>query len=892
MIEPNDRRTPEEFLEAIQIEESQRNKGKLKIFLGMAAGVGKTYAMLEEAQQLRKEGIDLIVGTVDTHNRAETALLLTDLKCIPLQTINYKGIELKELDLKAIFDLSPDLVIVDELAHSNAPGSTHAKRWQDVMEILDNGIDVYTTLNVQHIESLNDIVKEITEVSVRETVPDLIIEKASSIRLIDITPDELLQRLREGKVYLEDQSRIASQHFFVKDKLTALREIVLRYTAEKVDRDLRGMAPITQNPFELRLREKFLVAISYNPLSQKLIRVTRRLAASINAPWIAAYVYTGQFFNDKENDLLAKNFSLARDLGAEIVTINSPSIGEGIERIARQRGVTQIILGRPPQNLFTKLFKGYDLLDSLINKCKDIDIHIIRQERFSVTYHKSFFSFSFHIKISDYIYASLCIALLSAISWFILPMIGYKLIGVLFLLGILLLSLFFKKGPLFFAAVLYAVIWNFFFIPPPGVFKNASNEDLALILLYILTATFTGILVDRTREHKEMLAKSEESTRALYEIARQIAISPSTNNMLKSVKEHLDRTLKGLGTINFLIKSIDDGIDMDKATALLPTDQEKNAALWAFENGKEAGWSTDTLPLAKQLYIPLKGFTEVVGLLIYQPKSNRTLNIEERNFLNAICQQLSSYFERSFGEERAVQHEHLKHIDNIHTIILTRISQVFERPVLNTRKSMNKLKTYLESSNNKEIINEINEINTSFEAFVKIIANISAMTQLSEGMVPLRVSSQHIREIIEECCSSAEKLSGNKKIKIHIHEKLPIVSFDYYLIEILIHNLILNAIQHSPENGVIEVEAKEGNGFIIISVLDEGKGIPPDHLQVIFEKFYRLPDDTSPGIGLGLAIAKTIAEIHRGYLKAENHPSKGAKFSLFLPIEVPTSLNG
>ncbi len=872
------RKNPEELLNAIKREESLYNKGLLKIFIGMCAGVGKTYAMLEEAQELQRAGIDVVVGKAETHGRSETALLLQGLKLIPEKIINYKEMEFKELDLDAIIRLQPQLVLVDELAHTNIPGSRHTKRWQDVIEILDNGIDVYTTLNVQHIESLNDIVKGIAEISVRETVPDLIIEIAASIQLIDLTPNELLQRLKEGKVYLGDQSQIASLNFFQKDRLAALREIVLRYAAEKVDHDLRASVPTSEHEMKWKPREKLLVAISHRLHSQKLIRITRRIASNIDAQWIVVYVNKGQILNEKENNQLLQHLQLARDLGAEVITLNNPDIAEGIQNIARQKGITQIILGRTQKRSFFSFLNRSTLLDKLSMECADIDIHVIRQEGLEANNYKKLFSFPVTEPFKTYILVFSCVFLLTGLNWFILPYIGYKIIGVIFLIGILALSLFFKKGPIFFASILYAIAWKLFFIPPGGQFLVASNEDLALLALYVLTAIATGILVGRAREHKEMLAKSEASTRVLYDIGQRIATASSTQEVFKSVKEPLRKTFKG--EFEIVEKQIDNGLALDKPVALLSDDNEKRAILWVFENGKTAGWSTDTLPSSKNLYIPLKGFHEVVGILIYNPKINKALSPEERVVLDTVCSQLATHLERSFADERARKQEQLQLKENVYKNILDRLSHGFETPLKVAKKAIEECK-----NKNPEVYKEVIDIENSFKTFQKILSNISAMAQLSEGMIPINKNPQNIQELIEKCCNSIKRSRNDHKIKIHIQENLPLISYDFYLIHMLLYNLIANALEHAPPSSTIVVDAKQMDGFLILSVADEGKGIPENLIKHIFEKFYRLPKETSPGIGLGLAIAKTIAEAHHGYLKAENLSPHGAKFSLFLPID-------
>lgn len=378
-MESEERPDPDKLLQAIQVNEKCDSKGSLKVFLGMAAGVGKTYSMLKAAQKLQNRGIDLSIGTIDTHGRKETAALLKGLKLIPSQQISYKGALFLELNLNEILRLKPNLVLIDELAHSNVPGSKHAKRWQNVIEILNNGIDVYTTLNVQHIESLKDFVESISNISIRETVPDSIIESASSIEIVDITPEELLERLKQGKVYLGDKSAVAARNFFQKDRLMALREILMRYAAEKIDHDLHSMISIAARPIGWKHREKLLAAVSYTAHSQTLIRTTRRLAFNLNAPWIALHVNDGSTLNPEEKIILTKNLSIAKDLGAEIITVNDPDVAGAIKRTCRQQGVTQIIIGQEQTNFsFASLFRR-TLIDQLTYNCSEFDLHIVRK---------------------------------------------------------------------------------------------------------------------------------------------------------------------------------------------------------------------------------------------------------------------------------------------------------------------------------------------------------------------------------------------------------------------------------------------------------------------------------------------------------------------------------
>ncbi len=721
------RPNPEELLKAIKREESTQKKGHLKIFLGMAAGVGKTYAMLEEAKKLTKTGINVVIGTIDTHNRKETMALLEGLRVIPEKTVLYKDKEFKELDLDEIIRQKPAIVLIDELAHSNIPGLRHEKRWQDVMEILDNGINVYTTLNVQHIESLKDVVENITGIVIKETVPDLVIEEAAYIQIIDLNPDELVNRLNEGKVYLGDQSKIAILNFFKNDKLTALREILLRFTAEKIDHDLHQMVSATESENRWKPREKLLVAISQSPYSQKLIRTTRRLAFNLEAPWIAVYVDTGKFLNAEEEALLTKNITLARELGAEVITTHDPDVANAISRIAKRRGVTEIIVGRSPPKRFFNIFSKLNPSDRLAKECTDVDILVARQERLLTNHQNKLKAAHPPFIFKPYFLVFLAVSLLAATTLSILPMVGHTVVGEIFFIGILFLSLFFKKGPVFFAAFLFSFIWYLFFIPEE--FKY-SVESILLLCIYTLTAITTGILVDRYREHQVMLLKREETSQSLYRIIRQISASSSNEAIFKEVTEQL-KAIFGI-PFEIIIKKLRGGLNLDKPMLLIQNDKEKAAVTWVFEHGKEAGWSTDTLASSENLYIPIKNRDETLGVLICRKNPKKSPSLDDKNLLHTVAQQLSNRIERSFSEELAKQNELRFQIEKINKSILKRISSEFKPSLAEAKKSVKVFREQLEEINDKTLADSFSKIEMAYDHFTRVFQNISMMSETKD----------------------------------------------------------------------------------------------------------------------------------------------------------------
>lgn len=886
MNEHDDRPNPEELLEVVTREETKRRKGKLKIFLGMAAGVGKTYAMLEAAQKLRREGINVVVGAVDTHERAETEKLLEGLQRVPEKQILYKDTIFQELDLDAIIKLKPQLVLVDELAHSNVPGSRHPKRWQDVLELLDNGIDVYTALNVQHIESLKDLIEKVTGITIRETVPDLIVDAASFIELIDLTPGDLLQRLKEGKVYLAGQSAIAALNFFQEDRLTALREIVLRYTAEKVEHELHGMVSSVERSDAWKLRERLLVAISHSPHSQKLVRITRRLAFNLDAPWIAVHVDDGKVLDEEDREMLTKNLTLARDLGAEVITTTDPDIAQAIQRIARQRSVTQIIIGRPPRRRFFDFFQRNTLLDRLASECSDVDLHVIRQTLYQKSGAKKWKFPLFTSHLSSYFIVLGCVLGLSLFNWFILSYVSYKVVGFIFLLGILFLSLFFRKGPIFFASTLYALIWIIFFAHSASREISSTNEDFLLLAFYLLTAIFTGVLIDRGRTHKEMLAKRERSIEILYEIVREIAAASSLQEVLQSVKKGLNTALHGHCEI--LVKQINNGLIFDETIPAFQNEKEQAAINWVFHNGAEAGWSTSTLPFAQNLYIPLQGANEVVGVLAYRQKNNKELNTEEKNFLYTVGRQLANYIERLFAEEKSKELEQHKQVEKIYQSTLNLISNLFEGPLLCIQDAVKELKKIELPSRTDQVIQPLDQIAISSDSLSHVLENISAMVNLSAGLTPVNRVKNDLKSLILTCHERIKKGMTNYIWTVKIEENLPQIVFDRDLIELLFYNLAFHAMEFSPPESTIEIEVMRKGDYAVMSLSSEGQSIPEEIMDIAFEKFYRIPGGISnapqsKGLGLGLAIAKTIAEIHNGLLRVNSRPQGGMVFSLYLP---------
>lgn len=871
-----ERPNPESLLKMIKQEERDSRGGKFKIFFGMAAGSGKTYAMLEDAQRLVREGVDLVIGCVYTHGRQETADLLKGLKIIKEREVPYKDVVLHELDLDTILKLKPQLVLVDELAHSNAPGSRHPKRWQDVMELLDAGIDVNTTLNVQHLESRKEVIEDITGITIRETVPDIVLDRADTIELVDIPPKDLLKRLKEGKVYLGPQSEVAIKNFFQPDRLTALRQITLQITAEKVDHDLHEMIRAKEHGKVWRTRERLLVAVNQSLHSQKLIRTARRLAFNLDAPWIAVNVDTGSLLSEEESALLMKNLALARSLGAEIVTIKDTDIASAIQRIAKKRNVSQIIVGRPERGKILSFLKGGSILDQLSRQLTDIDLYVVRQHE--VTPVKKFErSLIFPTSFISYFFIALIVALIVIGTTLIAPWIGYQGVGLLYLIALLLLSLFFSAGPLFFAAILVGVWWYASYIYPLSSMSGVLFQEITVLLLYFMTAAITGILTSRLREKERLIRGEEAKTQIIYDIVKEITTAPTLKDLVLSVTQKISSSLDG--KCEMIVKEIDGQLIFPETLSLLKDEKEKAIAIWVFTNGKEAGLSTDTLPSLPFIILPLKGFQEVLGVLIFEPSQQRKLGVDDLYILYTVSQQLSYYLERFFQEERSRRREYQSKIEQIHSAILNSVSKDFKDPLIKIQEAVDTCK---KKTTDIETAGKV--IEDQVKGLQKIIDNALAMSKLSTKFVPLHKERHHPKDLINACLEELKKSLIYHHIKVDIDPNMPLVPFDFSLLELLLCNLIINAVEYTPKYTTITIKARIEEDQLVISVIDQGSGIPQELIARVFEKFYRIPGTKSQGLGLGLSIAKTIAEIHHGRLEIRNRKPTGAEFSFYIPI--------
>lgn len=889
MVE-NERLDPDALLKVV----NQRQGGHLRIFLGMSAGVGKTYAMLKAAHQKMSEGVDVVIGVVETHGRRETMALVEGLPIIPRLEVEYRGTRLQEMNLNEILKRKPTLVIVDELAHTNIPGSRHEKRYQDVHELLDAGINVFTAFNVQHLESRKDSVEAITGIPIRETVPDSILEIANQIELVDISPSELLKRLNEGKVYLGDKAVRAKDNFFKEDRLTALREIALRITAERVDQDLQKLTTFRKEGNPWHTNERLLVAFSHSPYSEKLIRATRRLAYNLEAPWIALHVDTGIVLNDIDKIQLAKNVTLAKELNAELITTTEVDIFSAIRRICRQKNVTQVVVGRPTRRWFRDVLEGGSLLKRLVVESHEVDIHVIRHEGAKFERPSLVAEISYYQSKSGFVvywYALWSLIFAGFVGYSIESLLGYRSVGFIFLLAVIFIGMFGSLGAVSLAALLSAVMWNYFFIPPRFTFSISASEDLLMCLAFFVVAVITGFLTNRIKFHERVIREREERTNILYEVLQDIAAATEKTEFLNKVLERTGTILNGNCAV--ILKNSSGSLDFSEAKSYSIRLEEKDRAVaqWSFEKGKPAGWSTDTLAEARALFLPLVGTKEVVGVFVFQPirKINR-MDPEKENLLISIVSQLGVSIERHFLMKRLNENQRLKDSEELHQTLLNSISHEMRTPLTAIMGSAYAIENEDSVSDKNRIKSLAQEIQESGDRLNRVIENLLDMSRLNSGVLSLKLDWHDFADIVNSSLKKLEKSLRNHSVKLNLSDELILAKVDHRLLEHAISNILLNATLYTPANSTIQVNLRKDSSFIYLDIRDQGAGIPQESLEKIFDKFYRVPGSPTGGTGLGLSIVKSIVELHRGEIQVGNCTPSGTSFLLKFPYDSPPDM--
>lgn len=879
-----DRPNPDQLLRRVVAAEAREKRGKLTIFFGAAPGVGKTYAMLEVARaEMEREKRDVVLGIVETHGRYETGAQLLGLELLPRRKLHYRGVDVEEFDIDAALKRHPQLLLVDELAHTNAEGSRHPKRWQDVEELLDAGIDVFTTMNVQHVESLNDVVAKVTGVRVRETVPDSVLEDAHEIKLVDLPPDDLLERLRDGKVYVPAQAQRAIENFFKKGNLIALRELALRLTAERVDAQMREYREAQGIEQTWAVTEQLLVAVSPSPYSARLIRAARRMASSLHARWFAVYVERASARQlPKAMEMqLSQNLWLAEQLGAEVVTLSGNNATDEILRFAHERNITKLIVGKPVAGKLRDRFRA-SLVDQLVRKSRDIDVYVTAGDPDDEqTAPDKVESTPLHVPS---LVAAIGVAVVSTcITLLVFGRDQLPDVVMLYLLGIMLVSSRFGLWASVLAAFLSVAAFDFFFVPPYLTFTVVDFRHTTTFTVMFVVAIVISGLTQRIRNEAVAARERELRTAVLYELSRELAGAQDTQSVLQAAANQIEKVFRSrvavfmpeqTGTLKRVYASRGAGE---------ASERDSSVAQWVFTNQREAGIGTSTLPGGSTLYVPLLASGGAVGVLGLTPdEPSRFAQLEQRRRVDAFAAQMALAVERARLAEETSKARREIEAEQLRSTLLSSVSHDLRTPLAVITGSTSTLLhggPSVPEATRHELLGTVLE---EAEHLNRLIRNLLDMTRLESGAVKIIKEWLPLEELVGAALNRLDTRLAGREVHVDLPRDLPLVPCDAVLIEQALINLLENAAKYST--GSIDIGAVVRGGEVVVEVADRGPGIPPGEEARVFEKFHRAAREGNPdGVGLGLTICRAIVAAHGGRIWVQNRPGGGASFQFALP---------
>jgi two-component system, OmpR family, sensor histidine kinase KdpD len=898
----DDRPTPEQMLARLKAE-AQRDgtaapRGRLRLFFGYAAGIGKTYAMLQSAQAAKKEGKDIVVGYVEPHGRPETEALLAGLECLPTLTVTYRGATLHDFDLDAALSRRPEIILVDELAHTNAPGLRHAKRWQDVEELLAARIDVYSTVNVQHVESLNDIVAEISGVVVRETVPDEVFERADDVTLIDLPPDELLERLRQGKVYIPEQAAYALEKFFRKDNLVALREIALRRTADRIHEDVetarRGVAAKIPWP----TNERLLVCVGPSPTSAKVVRAAKRLADRLDAPWVAVHVQTARAarMNEADRQRLHHHLRLAESLGAEIAQISGADVVDELIQYAADRNVTKIVVGKadePPHRWFPRRLS---LVERLVRDSGCIDVFVVRGLGEPVAQYVAAAEDRTAADIRPWLGTAVALALATLIC-LIIDAFGFTEANLVmvYLLAVVAVAARYGALPSVAASVLSVLLFDVLFTEPYYWFTVHDTQYLLTFAVMLAVGLLASTLTARVRYQADVARRNERRTEALYRLSRRLTAAQKTSQLI----EEAEKTISEVFDAYAVIFLPDDQARIRPVVGHLATfaasATEFAAAQWVLDHDEPAGRGTNTLPNAEAVYLPMATPNGVVGVLAVQAKNSiEALSLDARQLLDTYATQIALAVERNRLSDESQQARIQIETEKLRSSLLSAVSHDLRTPLAAIAGSASSLSETFDSFDAAMRHELLETIRQESERLTRLVENLLHMTRLSSGRVTLNRQWLPLDEVIGSALHRMERMLAGREVCVELADGLPLACLDDVLIESVLVNLLDNAVKYSDAGSPLRIRGEEIPGGIAVEVADRGRGLAPGDEQRIFEMFYRGADAKPDrrGTGLGLAICKAIVKAHGGTIEARNRPERGASIRFVIPHEgSPPSLD-
>ncbi len=869
---------PDALLAQLRREEEAGRRGRLFILLGMCPGVGKTYAMLLLARQRQKDGLKVLAGVVETHGRAETAALLENLEILPPRQIEHGGHSLEEFDLDTALQRKPDLLLVDELAHTNAPGSRHLKRYQDVIELLEAGIDVVTTLNVQHIESQVDIVRQVTGVAVRETVPDSFLDSAHEIQLVDLSVEKLMLRLSEGKVYLGERAQAAADGFFRESNLTALRELALRFTAESVERDLEDIRKARRVSSPWKTNARLMVAVGPTPYSESLIRWTRRASGRHACPWMAVWVEGTRPLTEQEQDYLSSGLALARRLGGEVVHATGDDVAATLLETARERNASQIIVGKTDRRHWWRP----TLADRVITGSGDIDVCVVRPvigrpssskppERKISPSASHWISYGIAIG-TIFVLTLICFALESVV--------GYTVPAMIYLFAILLAAFHIGRGPVLLMATLGALAWNFLFIPPRFTFEVRALEDVVLLALFFGVAIAMGQLTARLRAREIAERRRQLETDALLRVTQSAALNPEPGKGLAEALRVINSVV--MADTALLIRNLDRTLPerADASSTWQPPDHELAVANWAYTNKQVAGRFTATLPRAEATWIPVQTATSVMGVLGVRllDENAAALDFTRRQAVEAFALQLALVLEKEHFIQAVNLAELTEKSERLRRNLLDSVSHELKTPLAVIRASIDGMGAVAQNP-------YVREIDTATARLQRLVDGLLQMTRLESQVVEPRLEWCDVNELLQAAIRSAGEALSGRPLHIDISPDIPLVKTDQSLLTQALANILHNAAVYTPAGTAVDLTARHAEGKLRLTVRDHGPGLPPGEESRVFGKFYRAPGSPAGGTGLGLSIARGFIQSLGGQINAWNDPSGGAVFEILLKTE-------